>query len=83
MPKQRSVTSWEHQLFHSGQTQSPKDADVHPAYVKLPPTPTESGTGWIQVMIVVQFFATNHNAPGADVSTEVSSFAIAIAPPVC
>ena len=72
----------EHQLFYSGQVQCAEYAYVHPTYVKLPPVPTESSTGWIQVMIVVQFFATNHNTPRTDVSTEVASLAISVSNPM-
>ena len=69
-------------LLHLGQTERRHDADVHPADVELVPLVRQLGRRRVRVVIVVQFFTADEDAPREDVGAGVGGVEVAITPPV-
>ena len=59
-----------------------EDADIHPADVKFVPTVRQLGRCGIRMVVVVQLFAADQDAPRHDVGARVFRLKIAVAPPV-
>ena len=69
-------------FFDRGQTEKLEDADVHPADVELVGFDRELGRGRVGVVVVVQLFAADDDAPWRHVGAGVDRFEVAVAPPV-
>ena len=67
-------------FFDTGQAQLLQPANVHPADVKLVRPDRQLGRRGIGVMIVMQLFTGNQNAPRRDIGAGVRSLKIAITP---
>ncbi len=69
-------------LLHGGQPQRLQDADVHPADVEFIGLDRQLGGRGIGVVVVVQLFAADDDAPGRHVGAAVHRLEVAVAPPM-
>src|SRR5690606_17468531 len=60
--------------------QEAQDADIAPAQIELVPFGGELGRGAIGMVIVVQFFTTNNDAPGRNIGAGIGTGIVAITP---
>ncbi|MNP06041.1 hypothetical protein D3C76_980100 [compost metagenome] len=65
--------------LHLGQTQQAEQADPRPAHVELPAFDRELGRVGVGVVVIVQFFTADDDAPGHQVGGGVAAFEVAIA----
>src|SRR3546814_6568343 len=68
------------QLLDLGQAEETQDAYIAPAQVEFVPFGREFGRGTVGVVIVVQFFTANDDAPGRHIGAGIGTGVIAIAP---
>ncbi|MNH23154.1 hypothetical protein D3C79_830410 [compost metagenome] len=65
--------------LHLGQAQQAEQADPRPAHVELPALDRELGRVGVGVVVVVQLFATDDDAPRHQVGGSVAALEVAIA----
>ena len=64
---------------HLGQTEQAEQANPQPAHVELPLFNRQLGRVGVGVVVVVQLFAANQDAPGQDIGGRVAALEVAVA----
>src|SRR4030095_9789818 len=67
---------------HLGEAQRFKASDVRPAEVEFIPSRRQLGRRSVSVMVVVQLFAADHDAPGHDVAAGILAGEVPVPPEV-